>query len=400
MTDLSSSVAALRAEFDAALAAVATAADLQALRDRFLGRKHGLVTALYAEIGKAPAEQKREIGRLANELKQAVEAGLEARKDTLGATATRAAGLDLTLAPRPLPVGSRHPLNAMRERIERIFVRMGYEILDGPETEDDWHCFEALNMPAEHPARDAQDTLYLEQPFVQGTRATGEPGAGVTLRPATLLRTHTSAMQIRYMEQHAPPIRIIAPGRVYRRDNLDLTHTPMFQQVEALVVGEQVTMADLKGTLLASSSTRRRRSCSSPRSSRTPSRAPRCSSAASRASARAARCASAPAGSRSAAAAWSTRRCSRPSASTRSATPASRSAWASSASRCSPIAWTTSARSTKTTFASWSSSRRENPRLVVEGVRRRPRRDRPTREGPHHARLRGRVGGPGRGARR
>jgi phenylalanyl-tRNA synthetase alpha chain len=250
MTDLSSSVAALRAEFDAALAAVATAADLQALRDRFLGRKHGLVTALYAEIGKAPAEQKREIGRLANELKQAVEAGLEARKDTLGATATRAAGLDLTLAPRPLPVGSRHPLNAMRERIERIFVRMGYEILDGPETEDDWHCFEALNMPAEHPARDAQDTLYLEQPFVQGTRATGEPGAGVTLRPATLLRTHTSAMQIRYMEQHAPPIRIIAPGRVYRRDNLDLTHTPMFQQVEALVVGEQVTMADLKGTLL------------------------------------------------------------------------------------------------------------------------------------------------------
>ena len=250
MPDPSTSVSALRAEFEAALAAAASAADLQALRDRFLGRKNGLVTALYADIAKAPADQKRQIGRLANELRHAVEAGLEARKNTLGATATRAPGPDLTLAARPLPVGSHHPLNAMRERIEAIFARLGYEILDGPEAEDDWHNFEALNMPADHPARDAQDTLYLEQPFVQGTRATGEPAAGVTLRPATLLRTHTSAMQIRYMERHAPPIRIIAPGRVYRRDNLDLTHTPMFQQVEALVVGEHVTMSDLKGTLL------------------------------------------------------------------------------------------------------------------------------------------------------
>jgi len=250
MPDLPTSVSELRAQFDAAVAAATSAADLQAVRDRFLGRKHGLVTALYGEIAKAPADQKREIGRLANELKQAVEAGLEARKDTLGPATPRAPGLDLTLPARPLPEGSRHPLNAMRERIERIFVRMGYEILDGPEAEDDWHNFEALNMPSDHPARDAQDTLYLAHPFVQGTRATGERGAGVAMRPATLLRTHTSAMQIRYMERHAPPIRIIAPGRVYRRDNLDLTHTPMFQQVEALVVGERVTMADLKGTLL------------------------------------------------------------------------------------------------------------------------------------------------------
>ncbi len=126
MSDLSSSVSALRADFDTALAGAASAADIQTLRDRFLGRKNGLVTALYAEIGKAPAEQKREIGRLANELRQAVEAGLEARKASLGDAAVRTPGLDLTLAPRPLPVGSRHPLNAMRERIERIFVRMGY----------------------------------------------------------------------------------------------------------------------------------------------------------------------------------------------------------------------------------------------------------------------------------
>ena len=251
MSDLPTSVAALRAEFDAALAAAATAADLQALRDRFLGRKNGLVTALYGTIAKAPADQKREIGRLANELKQAVESGLESRQATLGSAAARVAGPDLTLAARPLPLGVRHPLNAMRERIERIFVRMGYEVLDGPEAEDDWHNFEALNMPGDHPARDAQDTLYLAAPFEQGRRATGEPPVGVTLRPATLLRTHTSAMQIRYMERHAPPVRIVAPGRVYRRDNLDLTHTPMFQQVEALVVGESVTMADLKGTLLS-----------------------------------------------------------------------------------------------------------------------------------------------------
>ncbi len=112
-------------------------------------------------------------------------------------------------------------------------------MLEGPEVEDEYHNFEALNMPAEHPARDMQDTLYLD----------GEmPGLG---RPATLLRTHTSPMQIRYMESHQPPVRIIVPGKVYRRDDLDLTHTPMFQQVEGLVVGERITMADLKGTLTA-----------------------------------------------------------------------------------------------------------------------------------------------------
>ena len=127
----------------------------------------------------------------------------------------------------------------MREQIEAIFTRLGYQVLEGPEIEDDYHNFEALNMPAEHPARDMQDTLYLS----------GEvAGLG---RPATLLRTHTSPMQIRYMESHEPPVRIIVPGKVYRRDDLDLTHTPMFQQVEGLVVGDGITMADLKGTLTA-----------------------------------------------------------------------------------------------------------------------------------------------------
>jgi phenylalanyl-tRNA synthetase alpha chain len=117
---------------------------------------------------------------------------------------------------------------------------MGFLVIEGPELEDDYHNFEALNMPAEHPARDMQDTLYLAAPV--------RSSAG---NPATLLRTHTSGMQIRYMEQHQPPVRLIAPGRVYRRDNLDLTHTPMFTQVEGLLVGEDVSLADLKGTLFA-----------------------------------------------------------------------------------------------------------------------------------------------------
>jgi phenylalanyl-tRNA synthetase alpha chain len=129
---------------------------------------------------------------------------------------------------------------------------MGYEILEGPEVEDDYHNFEALNMPPDHPARDMQDTLYLGAPIPGGTWGAHRgnvPEAQV--RAATLLRTHTSAMQIRYMKTFPPPIRIIVPGRVYRRDNLDLSHTPMFQQFEGLVVGEGITLADLKGTLLA-----------------------------------------------------------------------------------------------------------------------------------------------------
>lgn len=256
-------VSRLRAEFDAAIASATTLQDLQAVRDRFLGRKQGLVTALYAGLGRATPDERRTLGQLANALKRDVEAGLDAAKAALTRAAGRQVEIDVTLDPRPLPVGSRHPLNAMRERIERIFTTMGYEVLDGPETEDDWHNFEALNMPPDHPARDMQDTLYLSQPFARSatlgrdgspSRPSSDPSSrppsGASPEYATLLRTHTSAMQIRYMAAHRPPIRIIAPGRVYRRDNLDLTHTPMFQQVEGLVVGEGVTMADLKGTLL------------------------------------------------------------------------------------------------------------------------------------------------------
>jgi phenylalanyl-tRNA synthetase alpha chain len=242
-------IARLRAEFDQAIAVATTDRDVQALRDRFLGRKSGTVTALFAEVARAAPEARRELGRLINELKTAVEAGLESRRAALAATRLPAGGVDVTLPGRPIGPGRRHPLTVMRERIEAIFTRQGYEVIDGPETEDDWHNFEALNIPPEHPARDMQDTLYLTAPLARRLWAAG--ATPEETGPATLLRTHTSAMQIHYMQTHRPPVRVICPGRVYRRDNLDVTHTPMFQQVEGLVVGEGVSMADLKGTITA-----------------------------------------------------------------------------------------------------------------------------------------------------
>ncbi|MPY88521.1 MAG: phenylalanine--tRNA ligase subunit alpha [Luteitalea sp.] len=232
-------IARLRAAYSDELARAATAADVQALRDRYLGRKQGAVTALWREIAHASPEARPELGRLANDLKTHIDTTLSERRAALAPSKPSTPRLDLTLPARALARGSRHPLSALLERIEHIFARMGYEILDGPEAEDEYHNFEALNMPPEHPARDMQDTLYLAHPLA--TRSS---------HLATLLRTHTSPMQIRYMETAQRPVRIIAPGRVYRRDNLDVTHTPMFHQVEGLVVGEGITMGDLKSTLI------------------------------------------------------------------------------------------------------------------------------------------------------
>jgi len=260
------SVAALRATFDDRLRAAGSAADVAALKDEFIGRKAGLVTGLLKGLGGLSPDAKRELGQLVNALKNDVEAALTERRQQLEA-ARPAGAVDVTLAGRPLPLGHMHPLMRVRQDVEAIFTRLGFEILEGPEVEDDAHNFEALNMPPDHPARDMQDTLYLADPIVGGTwgahrEASGaRPEAAATatagapwvpasqVRAATLLRTHTSAMQVRYMKTFPPPVRIIVPGRVYRRDNLDLTHTPMFQQFEGLVVGEHVTLADLKGTL-------------------------------------------------------------------------------------------------------------------------------------------------------
>lgn len=232
-----SDIAGIRADFQADLAAAASEPDLQTVRDRYLGRKRGAVAALMRQVAGAPPEARPALGKGANLLKKEIEQALAERRKTLRA-ARPAGGVDVTLPGRGTPFGRRHPLTLIREQIEAIFEAWGFEILQGPQVEDDYHNFEALNMPPDHPARDMQDTFYLDGSM---------PGGGA---PATLLRTHTSGMQIRYMEQRRPPVRIIAPGLVYRRDTPDLTHSPMFMQVEGLLVDEGVTMADLKGTLV------------------------------------------------------------------------------------------------------------------------------------------------------
>ena len=233
-----SQIDALRADFERDLATATTVPALRGVRDRYLSRKGGLVSGLLKSLGSAPPDVRPRLGKLANDLRQQIETQLDERIASAEAGRPPAGAVDLTLPGRQPTLGHRHPLTLLRERIESIFSRMGFLILEGPELEDEYHNFEALNMPPDHPARDMQDTLYLAAPV--------RSAAG---SPATLLRTHTSGMQIRYMEQHKPPVRLIAPGRVYRRDNLDLTHTPMFTQVEGLVVGEGISLADLKGTL-------------------------------------------------------------------------------------------------------------------------------------------------------
>jgi len=240
MSDPARQVDDLRAQFERDVAAALREPDLRVVRDRYLARKGGLVSGLLKALGSAPPEERPRLGQLANQLKQQIEADLTERLEAAAKSVRPAGAVDVTLPGRQPAIGHRHPLSILREHVEAIFTRLGFLVIEGPELEDDYHNFEALNMPPEHPARDMQDTLYLAAPV--------RSAAG---SPATLLRTHTSGMQIRYMEQFPPPVRLIAPGRVYRRDDFDLTHTPMFTQVEGLVVGEHVTLADLKGTLVA-----------------------------------------------------------------------------------------------------------------------------------------------------
>ena len=242
----------LRTQFHSRLSQATTEAGVKALNDEFLSRKSGSVTGLMKTLATLAPDERRAFGALVNSLKSDIERAIEERRLALEATRAPVGAVDVTLPGRSLPAGRIHPLMRVRQQVEDIFTAMGYEILEGPEVEDDFHNFEALNMPLDHPARDMQDTLYLSAPIAGATWGAHRgkvPEAQV--RAATLLRTHTSAMQIRYMKTYRPPVRIIVPGRVYRRDNLDLTHTPMFQQFEGLVVGERVTMADLKGTFEA-----------------------------------------------------------------------------------------------------------------------------------------------------
>ena len=217
-----------------ALEAVKQAADVNALeqlRVQYLGKK-GELTQVMKTLGNIPAEERPRVGAMVNEAKERVQGELNARKSDMEAAALNARlaaeRVDVTLPGRGQTSGGLHPVTRTMERIEEFFSRVGYAVAEGPEVEDDYHNFEALNIPGHHPARAMHDTFYFNA--------------------NTLLRTHTSPVQVRTMESQKPPIRIVCPGRVYRCDS-DLTHSPMFHQVEGLLVDREVSFADLKGTI-------------------------------------------------------------------------------------------------------------------------------------------------------
>ena len=222
---LKAEIAALKASTEAAV---------EDLRIKYLSKK-GVISQLMNDFRTVPAEQKRELGQKLNELKTLATERINAlREEALSAQAAdEAAALDLTRTPAPLPMGARHPLSIVRQQIVDIFARLGFSIAEGPEIEDDWHVFSALNFAADHPARDMQDTFFISR----------EPAD-------VLLRTHTSSVQTRVMEHAQPPIRIICPGRVYRNEAISARAHCFFHQVEALYVDKNVSFADLKQALL------------------------------------------------------------------------------------------------------------------------------------------------------
>jgi len=218
---------------DEALAQIASAPDqrvLETVRVKFLGRG-GSVSEWSDKMKSLPKEEKPAVGKLLNEVRIAITAAIDARAENFRAEKESAAvaNIDLSLPGTPHERGALHPLTQMLDRSIAIFRRMGFALAEGPDIETEWHCFDALNTPADHPARNEQDTFYLPD--------------------GRLLRTHTSTVQIRAMESALPPIRVIAPGAAYRRDEIDATHTSQFHQIEGLYVDENVSAADLKGTL-------------------------------------------------------------------------------------------------------------------------------------------------------
>ncbi|MBM3297999.1 MAG: phenylalanine--tRNA ligase subunit alpha, partial [Candidatus Aminicenantes bacterium] len=220
---------ALRLRLEEACRGAKTAAAVEALRLEFLGRRSGALSRLMSGMASLSAEDRPEAGRAANALKDEVEEALRKLEASLRSADRKPAAMDWTLPGLQWPVGSPHPVRVFLRQIESIFLSLGFGVEEGPEVETDYYNFEALNFPPHHPARDDWDTLYLAD--------------------GLLLRTHTSPVQIRVMEKQKPPIRMINPGRVYRKETPDPTHLPMFFQVEGLLVDEGVTFAHLKGTL-------------------------------------------------------------------------------------------------------------------------------------------------------
>ena len=223
----------LREQFLQELRGVSTADNLVALRDKYLGRKSGLIAAEKKRIGSVSAEERAEFGREVNEISAEVEAEIARLNEQFAAEAeTRALEreqVDITLPGTRPRQGHLHPITLVRQRIEDVFVAMGYSVEDGPEIETSFYNFDALNIPPGHPARESADTFYVSEDLA--------------------LRSQTSTVQIHTMQRQRPPLRVIAPGRVFRRDTPDPTHNPMFFQVEGLNVDRHITLADLKGTL-------------------------------------------------------------------------------------------------------------------------------------------------------
>lgn len=222
-------IATLQTEALAEISAVADAKSLEAARVKYLG-KQGEITRLSEGMRNVSKDDRPRIGKVLNELRQAVTSSLEEREAALQAIGDAAAfaTLDISLPGTSRDQGSLHPLTQLLDKAVKIFRRMGFVLADGPDIETEWHCFDALNTPADHPARNEQDTFYLPD--------------------GRLLRTHTSSVQVRVMESQHPPIRIISPGAAYRRDEVDATHLAQFTQMEGLYVDREVSVADLKGT--------------------------------------------------------------------------------------------------------------------------------------------------------
>ncbi len=233
MNPLLQDIEQIRTEFLSDLETAPSLESLTPIRDKYLSRKNGRVTLLMKRFQSAAPELKRELGQRLNALKGEVENSLQQKVQELSANVLQsrlaADRIDVTLPGNRKPTGHLHPLTQVRSEIEDILGSMGYSVEDGPEIETTFHNFEALNIPEHHPARDAQDTFYISD--------------------TELLRTHTSPVQIRTMQRQPPPLRIICPGKVYRRDNPDATHSPAFQQIEGLAVAEGITFRDFKGTL-------------------------------------------------------------------------------------------------------------------------------------------------------
>ena len=225
-------VDAIAHESREAVAAARSAAELEQVSVKYLGRQ-GVLTQILRSLATLPAAERPQVGAAANEVKREIEALLEERlgaaQETERARARAATRPDLTLPGRRPPLGAIHPLKRVEDEIIEVFAGLGFSVVEGPEIESDYLNFEALNIPKDHPARDMQDTFYLNE--------------------STLLRTHTSPVQIRTMQAQRPPVRVIVPGTVYRRDVADMTHSPMFHQVEGLAVDRDISMGDLKGTL-------------------------------------------------------------------------------------------------------------------------------------------------------